>query len=179
MDSGVIGRRYAKALAGLTKKDDLSKSSELLKALAGLFAENAEIQDLISDPKYGLAAKIKTVGAIATKLGANDLENRFLRFLTSQGRFATIGYVARSFGEQANQILGLAQAKLTLADELADSELDKIKQKLSKYSGKEIQLEVNIDSSILGGAVTQMGSLVLDGSVKNRLDRIKETISKG
>ena len=179
MDSGVIGRRYAKALAGLTKKDDLSKSAELLKAFAGLFAENSEIQDLISDPKYGLAVKVKTVGALATKLGASDLENRFLRFLTNQGRFATIGYVARSFGEQANQILGLAQAKLTLAEEVADGELDKIKQKLSKYSGKEIQLEVNIDSSILGGAVTQMGSLVLDGSVKNRLDRIKETISKG
>ena len=179
MDSGVIGRRYAKALAGLTDKKDLKNTVELLKAFAGLFTENADLQDLINDPKHSLGVKVKTIGAIATKLEASDLENRFLRFLTDQGRFAAIGHVAKSFGEQANQILGLAQAQLTVAEELSKGELDKIKEKLGKYSGKEIQLEVKIDESILGGAITQMGSLVLDGSVKNRLDRIKETISKG
>jgi len=175
---GIIGIRYAKALVNLTAQDQLDATAIELGGIAGLYEESSDFQNLIT-AKHNMDAKIQSVGEIAKQAGLSDLTNRFLRYLTSQGRFSLIGQIALSFAQEADKLLGRTKAQLVLAREISQAELDQIQSKLAKYVGKEIQMQVTIDPTILGGAVAQIGSQVLDGSVKNKLNRIRETISKG
>jgi len=71
------------------------------------------------------------------------------------------------------------RARVVSAARLSDKEKSRIKDALSKISGKEVALEVEVDESLLGGVVAYMGSQVYDGSIKNQLTQIKDNLSKG
>ncbi len=177
--NGVIGRRYAKALINLTATQQLATTAEELAHIAALYQESAEFKQLIRAPKYSLQNKIQAVGAIAQKAQCGKEVVHFLRFLTHQGRFEVIEQVSGSFTAQAEKKLGTTKAKLTLAEEINPTDLDKIQKQLSFVTKKDVTLEVQLDPAILGGAVAQIGSQVFDGSIQNRLKRLRETISKG
>jgi len=66
-----------------------------------------------------------------------------------------------------------------VAEKLSQKEKKLLQKQLAEYTGKKITLTVEVDASILGGAITSIDSLVLDGSIKNKLNLIRETISKG
>ena len=176
---GIIGIRYAKALIQLTPVAELETAAQQLEGLASSYLANEAFQNYIQDPKVTKPQKMARVAEIATKSGFSANVTRFLRYLTSQGRFQVIGSVARSFSDQADQKLGRTKASLKVAETLAPAELDKLKHSLAGYAKKDILLEVEVDPSLLGGAVAQLGSIVLDGSIKNRLKLIKDNISKG
>ncbi len=176
---GIIGIRYAKALLHLTPTAELDATAAQLSGLAASYLGSETLQNFIHNPSITLAQKMAKVAEIAKKSGFSANLERFLRYLTHQGRFEVIGAVARSFDEQADQKLGRTKARLKTAEELAPAQLDKIKTTLADYAKKSILLEVEVDPSLLGGAVAQLGSIVLDGSIKNRLNLIKDNISKG
>ncbi|OGG96485.1 MAG: ATP synthase F1 subunit delta [Candidatus Lambdaproteobacteria bacterium RIFOXYD2_FULL_50_16] len=174
---GVIAKRYAKALLGLSP--DPSKTAEELNALASAYSENPDFLALIAAPKLGTGAKERTIGEIAKAMGLEAQTTKFARFLAHKNRFTLIPQVANAFEKMALQKLGRGKAKMVTAFELTNAEVKGLTKKISEYTQLEVSLEVEVDKSILGGAITQIGSLVLDGSVKNRLNMIKETIARG
>lgn len=177
---GVIAKRYAKALLGLlSDKKAIEKSADELSELAGNFEASAEFRRVVGDPKLAREVKIKTIGAVAEGLGLSKEVVKFARFMVSKKRFELISLVAKHFDAMALEKLGKAKATVKSAFELKDEQIKSLTKQLSDYTQKEVALEVEVDPSILGGAVTQIGSLVLDGSVKNRLNQIRETISRG
>ena len=181
MEATVIGSRYAKALIKLIGEDHklLEATGDEVEALAGLYQESPQMQELILEPKYSKSVKAKAIGEIMSQFEFSELVQKFARYLTSQGRFEIIGAVALSFEQLSNALLGKAKATITVAKDLSDKEVADLQKKLSAYSQKKVELSVTVDPAIIGGAITQIGSLVLDGSIKNRLNQIKETISKG
>ncbi|MDT8445902.1 MAG: ATP synthase F1 subunit delta [bacterium] len=177
---GVIARRYAKALLGLiANKEAIEETASQLQDLAGNYLASSDFRQVVSNPKLTRDQKSATVGAIAKGLGMSEPVQKFSRYLVSKQRFELIGLVASRFDEMALEKLGRARAKVTSAFEMKDAQTKALTKLLSDYTQKEVALEVEVDPSILGGAVTQIGSLVLDGSVKNRLNQIRETISRG
>ena len=179
MVGGVVGRRYAKALLNLAGKDEKIEAvgNEIIE-IAEVYKSSLVLQDLISDPVHTSKVKQGLIGEILTKMESSELVNKFCRFLTSKNRFEVINEVAMAYHVLASDMLGKATANVTVAKELSEDEKLTLQQKLSSFTGKEVSLSVTEDPSILGGAITSIGSLVLDGSVKNRLNLIRETISK-
>lgn len=177
---GVIARRYAKAFLGLCPDDAaIQETAAGLTSLANDYDTAQDFRSFMSEPRLKLAAKVETVGQLAASAGANELTQKFARFLTHKNRFELIGFVARAFDKMAMEKLGQGRAKIVTAFKMTATEEKALAKKLSDYTELEVALEVEVDETILGGAVTQIGSLVLDGSVKNRLNLIKETISRG
>lgn len=177
---GVIAKRYAKALLGLlSDKKEIESCAAELAELAANFEASADFRQVVADPKLSREAKTQTVGAIAKGLGLSERVVKFSRYLVSKKRFELIGLVAQRFDAMAQERLGKAKATVKSAFELKEEQIQSLAKQLSDYTQKEVALEVEVDPSILGGAVTQIGSLVLDGSVKNRLNQIRETISRG
>ena len=172
---GVIARRYAKAFLGLSQ--DPAQTAEELSALADVYETNLEFRAFMAEPKVDQASKAKTVGNICGEF--SEQTQKFVRYLTHKNRFQLIGFVALAFEKMALAKLGKGKANITTAFKMTDAETKDLAKKLSDYTKLDVALEVEVDQSILGGAVTQIGSLVLDGSVKNRLNLIKETIARG
>ncbi|PCI28282.1 MAG: ATP synthase F1 subunit delta [SAR324 cluster bacterium] len=179
MIGGVVGRRYAKALLNLAGEEkQIEKVQEEILEVAATFKDSQALRDIMADPIHSLKQKENLISEIVKKLGSSELVNKFCRFLTAKNRFVLINEIATSYHVQASDMLGKATAEVTVAKKLSESEAQKLQKKLSEFTGKDISLNVKEDASILGGAITSIGSLVLDGSVRNRLNLIRETISK-
>ena len=178
MEANIIGQRYAKALLQLAG-DQAGTVGEELSAIAGLYAESTDLQSFIAEPTYNKDKKIEVIGEVVKQAGASDLVIRFSRYLTFKGRFEIIVAIAANFEQLANEKLGKAKASMTVAFEMEQKEIDAMAATLSSYTGKSVSVDVKVDPSIIGGAITKIGSLVLDGSVQNRLNLIRKTISKG
>jgi len=97
----------------------------------------------------------------------------------AKDRILGVGEIAQAYKEFLDQIENRVRARVVAAASLSKNEESRIKDALSKISGKEVALEVEVDESLLGGVVAYMGSQVYDGSIKNQLMQIKDNLSKG
>jgi F-type H+-transporting ATPase subunit delta len=79
----------------------------------------------------------------------------------------------------ADELKGVVRATLTAAAALSDDSAEKIRTALSKMTGKEVSLTVEQDPSLIGGIVTRIGDLVLDGSIKTQLLNMRESLKRG
>ena len=119
------------------------------------------------------------IDKLTKKMSCHDLVNTYCRYLTARNRFDIIADISSAYHALANAKLGKATAKIVVAEKLSPNEQKTLQKQLESYTGKKITLTVEVDTSILGGAITSIDSLVLDGSIKNKLNLIRETISKG
>ena len=175
----VIAKRYAKAFIGLIADNAmLDQVATDLNQLSEAYQSNLELQHFIHEPKFQNAVKVKGVGQISAEMGLAQSVQKFSRFLTSKGRFELIAQVATSFDQLSQERQGKGRAQVITSVEMKASQSKALAQQLSAYTQKDISLEVTVDPTILGGAITQIGSLVLDGSVKTQLSQIRKTISR-
>lgn len=180
MTGGIVGRRYAKALLNLAGSDkNIEEIGEQLTEVASLFQESAGLRSIMLDPKIGRKERIAVIGELTEQMECQELVNTYCRYLTSRNRFEIIADIAAAYNTLASEKLGKATASVIVAQKLSNKEEKNLQKQLSTYTGKKITLSVEVDPSILGGAITSIGSLVLDGSIKNKLNLIRETISKG
>jgi len=181
MVGGVIGRRYAKALLGLagTKKDDIKLIEREIEEIAEAYQKLDSISAFMANPSYNRQQKTNFIDAVTKKMNCSEIVNKFCRFLAYKNRFAVIGEIASAYRKIGDELLGVASANVTVAFPITGGERKTIQKSLETYTGKQITLTETVDPEIMGGAITSIGSLVLDGSVKNQLNLLRESISKG
>ncbi len=180
MEGGIIGKRYAKALLNLADQTkNIERVGQEIQEIARHYEGNVSLRNIILEPKRNKKTKVDIIDKITKNIKCNDLVNRYCRYLVSKNRFDIISDISSAYQALARKKLGKASANIVVAYNLSQSERKKLQKLLSDYTGKEITLTVEVDKSILGGAITSIDSLVLDGSIKNKLNLIRETISKG
>lgn len=178
--NGGIGRRYAKALLNLAGSNEkIEKISQNLDEIAELYTEEKTVRDVIMEPKLSKSKKMSFIGEVVKTMKCDPLLEKYCRYLVSRNRFEIIGDIAKAYNKLASEKLGVAKAEVMVASDLSEKDKTDLAKKLSEYTGKNVTLSVTVDESIIGGVVTSIDSLVLDGSIKNRLNLIRETISKG
>ncbi|MBU2514431.1 ATP synthase F1 subunit delta [bacterium] len=178
--NGGIGRRYAKALINLAGSDkNIEKIGQSLKEIAELYVEEKTVRNVILEPKLSKAKKMVFIGEITKKMKCDPLLNKYCRYLVSRSRFDLIGDIERAYNKLSSEKLGTATAMVVVSHKLEKKDEEALQKQLSDYTGKKVTLSLKVDESILGGAITSIDSLVLDGSIKNRLNLIRKTISKG
>lgn len=180
MTGGIVGRRYAKALLNLAGSNKtIEEVGEQLTEVASLLKENEGLKSIMLDPKIGKQERMAVIGEITQKMECQELVTKYCRYLTARNRFDIIADIASAYNTLTSEKLGKATANVVVAQKLSNKEEKNLQKQLSAYTGKKIALTVEVDPSILGGAITSIDSLVLDGSIKNKLNLIRETISKG
>jgi len=176
----VLARRYAKAVIDLAQEEGILKEvGRDLERIAELFAESNELVNIFADPTVAPGAKEKVLAEVLKKGGVQDLTMKFIHVVLKKGRILGIGEIARSYRDLSDQLENRIRARVVSAARLGEKEENRIKDALSRISGKDVVLEVEIDESLLGGVVAYMGSQVYDGSIKNQLTQIRENLSKG
>jgi len=184
MSQMVIARRYASALSSLAKKENnLEQVGTELQDFCDTLHEAAELQESLSNNKVPMPVRNSILTEILTKMELSSLVSTFLRYLLSKRRLTLVHDIARAFALLTQEAMGILPAEVTVAKEPRSKEskdlLQKLQEQLSASTGKTVQIHVSVDPSIIGGIVTRIGSMVIDGSIRNQLIQVRESIIRG
>ena len=176
----MIARRYAKALVNLAENEkDLDNTGKHLNSITEVYKENLELRQVLSDTKVSSGIKLEILKDVLSKIKVSRLVDTFSRYLLAKRRIDFLPDIERAFNLLLQEKLGRIEAKVTTASELPKDTVKKLVDAISSYSGKEIEVNVTIDPSIIGGIVTRIGSTVIDGSIQTYLNQIRKSIIRG
>jgi F-type H+-transporting ATPase subunit delta len=116
---------------------------------------------------------------VIEKLNLSKVMKSFLMLLFDKGRIGFISNINELYQKLVDELKGVARASLISATELTSETIEKIRKSLSKKIAKDIVLEVEQDPGLIGGIVTRIGDLVLDGSIRTQLLNMRETLKRG
>ena len=176
----MIARRYAKALLNLAENQkDLDNTGKHLNSITEVYKENLELRQVLSDTKVSSGIKLEILKDVLSKIKVSKLVDTFSRYLLAKRRIDFLPDIERAFNLLLQEKLGRIEANVTTASELPKDTVKKLVDAISSYSGKEIEVNVTIDPSIIGGIVTRIGSTVIDGSIQTYLNQIRQSIIRG
>ena len=171
----VVARTYAQAaFAAAKEKGRLDEVHEELQDFQAALREVPELDALLRNPQLDPSTK---AGALDQLLGgADELVRNFLRVVAEKGRGAQIGEIISEFetlyaGEQA-----VLNVELTTAYELSDAEARDIVAQIETASGRTVEATRRVDRNLIGGIVLKAGSRLADGSVRGRLNRLRQEL---
>ena len=180
MKNLAIARRYAKALLLIGKEDGQTETyREELGQFAELIESDNTLERAINNPLYDVEARRKVLQILIEKMEVSQVMDSFLNLLFEKGRLGFVGLINEFFQKQADELKGVVRANLVSATELSSETVEKIVEALSQKTGKEVILDVDQDPSLIGGIVTRIGDLVLDGSIKTQLLNMRESLKRG
>ncbi len=180
MKNLAIARRYAKALLMIGKEDGQTETyKEELSGIAELIQREKALEQALANPLYDTAGRRKVLVAVIDKMNLSTVMNSFLLLVFEKGRVGFIGSINDFYQKLADELKGVARASLVSATELSSEAVDKIRVSLSNRTGKDIILDIEQDPTLIGGIVTRIGDLVLDGSIKTQLLNMRESLKRG
>ena len=166
--------RYSLALYELAKESNqIDEVEKNCSSLIKLIFNSDEFQSLIKNPTIKKDELNSTVLKISDQFKLNSLLIKFLSFLISKRRFFYVEEILKDFIETCSKKRGEIKAQLTSSKELSESEINRIKEELIKDFGSKIKLNYKHDASLIGGLIVQVGSTMVDSSIKNKLQKIE------
>ena len=167
--------RYATALFELAlenKAVDAVKKD--LEAFDALVAGSADLNRLVRSPVFGADEQLKALSAILDKAGIKGLAANFLRVITANRRLFAARDMIRGYRALVARHKGEVSAQITVAEKLSDKNLAALKSALKSVTGgKDIDLDVKVDPTIIGGLIVKVGSRMVDSSLRTKLNAIK------
>ena len=180
MSVETIARRYGTALADVVLKTGETENVKAeLKAWEEMMASSADLQNALANPSIAHLGKEKILESLISKTSPSKTTANFLRVLLRNDRLTEIAEINDKFAAVVEERSGRVAASVTSARELSTDQKGELKSNLERLTGKQVQLNFNIDQSIIGGVVTRIGSTVYDGSVKTQLENLKEQLVNG
>ncbi|MGE0178363.1 MAG: F0F1 ATP synthase subunit delta [Sphingomonas sp.] len=174
-----LAGRYALALFELAR--DEGKLDAVSQSLAGLrqaLDESEDFRTLTTSPLIGRDASAAGAAAAVEAMGLDPLTRNFVGVLARNRRLGQLGAIIRAFNLLAARHRGEITAEVTSARPLAADQIDAIKSNLRGRFGADIAVDVQVDPAILGGLVVKVGSRMIDGSIRTKLNSLA-TAMKG
>jgi len=172
-----IARRYAKALVELCS--EVKNHAVIGKQLEGFtetWINSQELQDVLKSPVIDSAAKKQILGKLFAKNLFAPTTRNFLLVLLDAGRIELIPEINLAFGRMMDALNQRVRATVTSAVPMERSDLVRIQSALQRLTGKTVVLDARVDPSLLGGVVTEIGNVVLDGSIMTQLKSLRERL---
>ena len=166
--------RYSLALYELSNESNiLAQIEEQCLSVLNLINSSKDFKNLIKDPTTKQDDLLRIISSISENYKFETLLKNFLNFLIQKRRFFFLERILQSFIEICSKKRGELTAELKSAKELSNDEIIKITEELTKNFSSKIKLNYKNDKSLIGGLVLQVGSTMVDTSIKNKLQQIK------
>ena len=166
--------RYSLALYELAEEansiDEIEKNSS---AIIKLISSSDDFNFIIKDPTNQKEDQLNLILKISKNYKLNNLLTKFLSFLISKRRLFYVEKILKDFIETCSKKRGEIKAELTAAKELTENQINSIKEDLTKSFSSKIKLNYKYDPSLIGGLIVQVGSTMVDTSIKNKLQQIE------
>lgn len=168
-----LSGRYATALFELARESNsIAQVESSLGVVRQALDESADFRALVASPLVARAQAAKAVAATAQVLALDPTTTKFLGVLAENRRLAQLPQIIRAFRALAAQHRGEVTAEVVSAHPLDDDQVAALKQQLRTRVGRDVQVDLSVDSSLLGGLVVKIGSQMIDSSIKTRLNSL-------
>ena len=171
-----LARPYAKAAFDLADADNATDSWNEMLALASSLVSEESMAKLLQSPEIGSRQIVEILSDIAGE-SFNERFRGYLSVLAENKRFELIPEIATLYQKLAEEADKLLRVKVVSAFALEENQATRLKEALARRFEREILLESEVDSSIIGGAIVYAGGQVIDGSLKDRLAKLSNSLS--
>jgi F-type H+-transporting ATPase subunit delta len=177
--ASVVGT-YARAFADVVmKQSNLLNPESILRELYGIetmLRDSDQLRRVMENPSIPGDRKRAVLDAIAGRLGTTKQVRNFVAVLTDNRRLPLFAEILKHLEQELNDRQGFADAQVSSARKLSDDEKQMLEAEIEKLLSKKVRARYEQDTTLLGGAVVQVGSTIYDGSVKGQLERIREQL---
>ena len=176
--SGMAGR-YATALFELALDNHAADSVKAdLDRFDALIAESADLLRLVRSPVFSAEIQGKALAAVLERAGIGGIPAQFLKVVTANRRLFAVHDMIKAYRALVARHHGEVTAQVTVAEALNDAHRAAIQDALKSVTGKDVGLDVKIDPAIIGGLVVKLGSLMVDSSLRTKLNSIKHAMKE-
>ena len=170
-------KSYALALYELAKENsELNKVEDGMNGVKALLSESYDFKEMISNPTITKEEKNKVIIKMADQYDFCQTLKKFLSFLTHRNRLFFLNQIIESFLNLASSSKGELKAKLLSSKELSKAEIEKIRNELSKDFQSPIKIDYKHNPDLIGGLVIQVGSVMVDTSIKSKLKKLQKSM---
>lgn len=172
-----ISKRYAVALAeSVPDNGELEAVAGEIAALTQLFRDHPNLGRFAGNRALHREARQRFLESVLDRLELMPVTRRFMLLLVDRGRIGSLEQISSSLAELVDLRLNRAEAMVTTAVPLKEEQRERLRLRLSELTGKTIRMKEQCDPDILGGVVVQIGTRVIDGSVKSSLSNMREEL---
>ena len=169
--------RYSRALFEVSQdSDDLDTVESDIKNFKLIYDKNLEVRNFIKDPSQIITEQNKLVNLISDKLNFSKNVQKFLLLLIEKRRIFFVNKIIESFLRLCSQKRGEIKASLISSKELSQTELNNISTDLSKSMGSTLKFDYKVDKELIGGLKLQLGSIMIDTSIRNKLKKYEQAM---
>lgn len=169
-----VAERYAGSLLDLAlEQGSVAAVEQDLGRFEALLAESADLTRMIRSPVFSADDQFKAITAILDAAGIGGLAGNFLRVVARNRRLFAVPAMIGAFRRLAAEQRGEIAADVVSAHELTASQLSELTQTLKGIAGKDVAVNVSVDSGLLGGMVVRIGSRQIDTSLRTKLNSLK------
>jgi F-type H+-transporting ATPase subunit delta len=171
--------RYATALFELARETNAIEAVQAgLDRFDALVAESADLTRLVRSPVFSSEEQMQALSAVLERAGIGGLAANFLQLVASKRRLFAVRDMIKAFRALVAQHKGEATAAVTVAEPLKDAHVEALRAALKSVTGKDVDLDVKVDPTILGGLVVKLGSRMIDSSLRTKLNAIRHAMKE-
>ncbi len=167
--------RYSRALFEVSQESsELDKAESDLKNFLSILASSSDIENFIKNPTQSPDQQIMLINILAEKLGFSKNLRNFFLLLIEKRRIFFIQKISESFLKLCLKKRGELKASLISSKDLSQIEIDKISKELSETTGSILKFDFKVDKELIGGLKLQLGSFMIDTSIKSKLKKYEQ-----
>ena len=172
--SSGVAERYANALFELaTDEKALGVVENDLDRFTGLMAESADFTRLVRSPVFSAGEQLRAVTSVLEKDDIGGFVANFVKVAVANRRLFAVPDIITAFKRLAARERGEVAAEVTSAEPLTGGQTADLKAALKASLGKDVTLATHVDASLIGGLIVKVGSRMLDGSLRTKLNSLK------
>jgi F-type H+-transporting ATPase subunit delta len=174
----IYASRYARAFAEAVEsaKLDTADISRQLDDFAFAWNESPELRQLFENPVFPAEQKVSVLDALNQKIGLSQLVRNFIAVLIDHDRISGFTEVVAEYRREIDRRQGIYEVSIVSARQLESNERQQLESQVGLLAGGRVNARYKEDPALLGGVIVTVGSTVYDGSVRGRLDRLKEEL---
>src|SRR5262245_55542549 len=171
--------RYATALFELALEDNsLDAVKADLDRFDALVGESDDLHRLVRSPVFTSEVQSKALSAVLDKAGIGGLAAKFLKVVASNRRLFAVRDIVKAFRKLVAAHKGEVTAEVTFAEAPNEAHLASLKSALAAVTKKDVQVDVKVDPTIIGGLIVKLGSRMVDSSLRTKLNSIKHAMKE-
>ena len=169
--------RYSRALFEISRdSNELEKVEIDIENFQSILSSSSDIKNFIKDPTHSKDQQNKVINFISEKFGFSNNLKKFFLLLIHKRRIFFIKKILDSFQRLCSKKRGEIKASIISSKELTQKELTEISKDLSLSTGSTLKLDYKLDKNLIGGLKLQLGSIMIDTSIRNKLNKYEKAM---
>jgi len=170
--------QYANALADIALAQGAAEpAAKQLQEFGATYAQSAELRTFLASPAVTVEAKHAVIEKITSRQGASKIIRNFLFVIADHRRTQLLPEILETFQQVIRQRQGVAEAEVSSAVELSAAQKKDLAATLAKLTGKKVETKYSLNPALLGGALVRIGDTIYDGSLRNRLNEMRNRLA--